>query len=60
MQAWEHFLTKWNRTSERTLRVKEDWNDDTLTRADRTFGNNDGVLDENEWRLFVRNNQPGL
>lgn len=58
MQAWEQFLKKFNRSRERTLRVKEDWNDDTLARADRTFGNNDGVLDENEWRTFVRNNQP--
>jgi outer membrane protein assembly factor BamB len=58
MQAWETFLQKWNRTRERSLRVKEDWNDDTLARADRTFGNNDGVLDENEWRFLARNNQP--
>ncbi|MCW5982404.1 MAG: PQQ-binding-like beta-propeller repeat protein [Bryobacteraceae bacterium] len=58
MKAWEQFLQKWNRTPERSLRVKEDWHDDTLARADRTFGNNDGMLDENEWRILVRNNRP--
>ncbi len=58
MQAWEKFLQKANRTRERSLRVKEDWPDDTLARADRTFGNDDGLLDEDEWRFLSRNNKP--
>jgi outer membrane protein assembly factor BamB len=57
MQAWEQFLQKANRTRERSLRVKEDWPNDTLARADKTFGNNDGVLDESEWRFLIRNNK---
>jgi outer membrane protein assembly factor BamB len=58
MQAWEQSLQKWNRTRERTLRVKQDWEGDAIAHADRTFGNNDGLLDESEWRYWVRNNQP--
>jgi outer membrane protein assembly factor BamB len=58
MQAWEQWLAKYKRTRERTLRVKEDWGDNTLERADRTWGNQDGLFDEHEWRHFVRNNRP--
>jgi hypothetical protein len=54
MQAWEQWLAKYKRTRERTLRVKEDWGDNTLERADRTWGNQDGLFDEHEWRHFVR------
>lgn len=58
MQAWEQWLAKYGRTAERTLRVKEDWSNDTLERADRTWGNQDGLFDEEEWRHFVRNSRP--
>jgi outer membrane protein assembly factor BamB len=57
MKAWGEFLEKANRTRERSLRVNEDWPNDTLARADQTFGNNDGVLDEDEWRFLIRNNK---
>jgi outer membrane protein assembly factor BamB len=58
MQAWEQLLAKYDRTTERTLRVRQDWSDNTLERADRTWGNQDGLFDEDEWRHFVRNNRP--
>lgn len=58
MQAWEQLLAKYDRTTERTLRVKQDGIDNTLERADRTWGNQDGLFDEDEWRHFVRNNGP--
>jgi outer membrane protein assembly factor BamB len=58
MAAWEGFVKKFNRTKERTLRVKEDWNGDTIERADKTFGNGDGLLDEGEWRKFAASDKP--
>jgi outer membrane protein assembly factor BamB len=58
LQAWEEWLQKANRTEERTLRVNQDFPGAVLERADRTFGNDDGLLDEQEWRHLVRNNRP--
>ncbi len=58
LQAWEEWLQKANRTQERSLRVKQDFPGPVLERADRTFGNGDGLLDEQEWKYLVRNNRP--